>query len=82
VRQTRSVALTDVGRRFLEEARATLRQADQAELIGAAARGKIGSVAVAYVLSAAFAGLSSSIQFKAAHPTSPFSSPRWRRSCR
>jgi len=75
VRKTRSVALTDVGRRFLEEARATLRQADQAELIGRrAARGEIGSIAVAYVLSAACAGfVASSIrEFKAAHPDVSF----------
>jgi hypothetical protein len=40
-RKTRSVALTHVGKRFLEEARATLKQADQAELAGRqAARGE------------------------------------------
>src|SRR5262249_8659729 len=75
VRKTRSVALTDVGRRFLEEARATLRQAAQAELIGRrAARGELGSIAVAYVLSAACRGfVSSSIrEFRAAHPDVSF----------
>src|ERR1051325_1593930 len=39
VRKTRSVALTDVGRRFLEEARVTLRQGDQGELGGRPGRG-------------------------------------------
>jgi DNA-binding transcriptional LysR family regulator len=75
VRKTRSVALTDVGRRFLDEARATLRQADQAELVGRrAARGEIGSIAVAYVLSAACAGfVASSIrEFRSAHPDVSF----------
>lgn len=75
VRKTRSVALTDVGKRFLDEARATLRQADQAEMIGRrAARGEIGSIAVAYVLSAACAGfVATSIrEFKGAHPDVSF----------
>jgi DNA-binding transcriptional LysR family regulator len=75
VRKTRSVALTDVGRRFLEEARATLRQAAQAELIGRrAARGELGSIAVAYVLSAACGGFVSSAirEFRAAHPDVTF----------
>src|SRR5262249_57892065 len=52
-RKTRSVALTHVGKLFLDEARATLRQADQAELVGrAAARGHLGSIAMGCVLSA------------------------------
>ena len=75
VRKTRSVALTDVGRRFLEEARATLRQAAQAELIGRrAARGELGSIAVAYVLSAACRGFVASTirEFKGAHPDVSF----------
>ena len=74
-RKTRSVALTHVGKRFLDEARATIKQADQAELVGRqAARGEIGSIAVAYVLSAACRGfVASSIRaFKAAHPDVSF----------
>src|SRR5882672_9320947 len=48
-RKTRSVALTHVGKRFLEEARATLKQAEQAELVGRrAARGDLGSIVVGF----------------------------------
>jgi DNA-binding transcriptional LysR family regulator len=74
-RKTRSVALTHVGKRFLDEARATLKQADQAELVGRrAARGDVGSIAVAYVLSAVCNGyVSSSIRdFKQTHPDVSF----------
>jgi len=58
-RKTKSaVALTQAGKRFLEEARATLRQAEKAELVGKrAARGDIGSVAIGYILSASSLGL-------------------------
>src|SRR5580698_5067681 len=56
-RKTRSVVLTHVGKRFLDEARATIKQADQAELVGRrAARGDLGSIAIGYVLSAACGG--------------------------
>ena len=75
-RKTRSVALTHVGKLFLDEARATLKQADQAELVGRqAARGDIGSIAVGYVLSASCAGLVSQpiIEFKKSHPNVSFS---------
>lgn len=74
-RKTRSVALTHVGKRFLEEARATLKQADQAELVGRrVARGELGSIAVGYVLSAACNGyVASSIrEFNGAHPDVSF----------
>jgi DNA-binding transcriptional LysR family regulator len=74
-RKTRSVALTHVGKRFLDEARATLKQADQAELVGRqAARGDIGSIAVGYVLSASCGGLVSApvIEFKKSHPNVSF----------
>ena len=70
-RKTRSVALTHVGKRFLEEARQTLRQAAQAELVGRqAARGDIGTIAVGYVYSAVCGGIvSASIAaFRARHP--------------
>lgn len=58
-RKTKStVALTQAGKRFLEEARATLRQAEKAELVGKrAARGDIGTVAIGYILSASCIGL-------------------------
>src|SRR3981081_4786311 len=57
VRKTRSVALTHVGQRFLDEARATLKQAEHAELVGRrAARGDMGAVAVASVLAEARTG--------------------------
>ena len=74
-RKTRSVTLTHVGKRFLEEARATLKQADQAEAVGRqAARGDIGSLAVGYVLSASCGGLVSApiIEFKKSHPNVTF----------
>ena len=53
-----AVSLTQTGKRFLEEARATLRQAENAELVGRrAARGDIGSIAIGYILSASCIGL-------------------------
>lgn len=74
-RKTRSVALTHVGKRFLDEARATIMQADRAELVGRrAARGDLGSIAVAYVLSAACAGLVTTAitDFRKTHPDVSF----------
>ena len=74
-RRTRSVALTHVGRRFLDEARATIKRADQAELVGRrAARGDVGTIAVGCVLSATFGGVvpRSIIQFKQTHPDVTF----------
>jgi DNA-binding transcriptional LysR family regulator len=74
-RKTRSVALTHVGKRFLDEARATLKQAEQAELVGRrAARGDMGSIAVGYVLSAACKGYvaSSILEFSKSHPDVSF----------
>src|SRR5262245_54852980 len=57
-RTKRSVALTEAGRRFLSEARATLRQAEQAALVARqAARGEIGRLEIGYVTSASFLGL-------------------------
>jgi DNA-binding transcriptional LysR family regulator len=58
-RKTKSaVSLTQTGKRFLEEARATLKQAENAELVGRrAARGDIGSIAIGYILSASCIGL-------------------------
>src|SRR3954447_12041212 len=57
-RTKRSVALTEAGRRFLEEARKTLRQAEQATLVAQqAARGEIGRLEIGYVTSASCLGL-------------------------
>jgi len=78
-RKTRSVALTHVGKRFLEEARATIKLADHAELIGRqAARGETGSIAIGYIFSAACGGMvSSSIaEFSALHPDVSFDTRR------
>jgi DNA-binding transcriptional LysR family regulator len=56
-RKTRSVALTHVGKRFLDEARTALKQVEHAELVGRrAASGEMGSIAVGYILAAAHAG--------------------------
>jgi DNA-binding transcriptional LysR family regulator len=71
-RKTKStVALTQPGKRFLIEAYATLKQAEQAETIGRrAARGDIGSIAVGYIFSAGSSGLipSTIVAFREAHP--------------
>ncbi|HUI94776.1 MAG TPA: LysR substrate-binding domain-containing protein [Xanthobacteraceae bacterium] len=78
-RKTRSVALTHVGKRFLEEARATIKLADQAELVGRqAARGETGSIAVGYIFSAACGGTVSSAiaEFSALHPDVEFDTRR------
>src|SRR4029077_14249238 len=67
--------LTHVGQRFLDEARATLKQAEHAELVGRrAARGDLGSIAVGYVLSAACRGYvaSSILDFGKLHPDVSF----------
>jgi DNA-binding transcriptional LysR family regulator len=57
-RRTRGVALTPVGQRFLDEARAVLKQAAHAELIGRqAARGDIGTIAVGFIVSAVCSGV-------------------------
>ena len=61
-RTKRSVALTEAGRRFLEEARATLRQAEQAAQVARqAARGEIGRLEIGYVTSASCLGLIPSV---------------------
>lgn len=57
-RTNRSVALTEAGERFLDEARATLRQAEHATLVARrAGRGEIGSIEIGYVTSASCVGL-------------------------
>src|SRR2546430_15351709 len=61
-RTKRSVVLTEAGRRFLEEARATLRQAEQAAQVARqAARGEIGRIEIGYVTSASCLGLIPSV---------------------
>lgn len=76
VRKTKtSVALTHTGKRFLDEARATIRQAEKAALIGKrAARGDIGTIAIGYLLSASYVGLlpASILDFRTANPSVTF----------
>ncbi|MEI9984157.1 MAG: LysR substrate-binding domain-containing protein [Aliidongia sp.] len=70
-RSKRSVSLTAAGALFLEEARSTLRQAEQAEVIGRlAGRGDRGRIAIGYSSSAPFTGALSAIlrRFRAAYP--------------
>jgi DNA-binding transcriptional LysR family regulator len=58
IRNQRTVALTDAGSRFLEEAKATLRQAERAELVvRRAGRGEVGEIEIGYVSSASCTGL-------------------------
>ncbi len=74
-RKTRSVALTQVGKRFLEEARATLKLAEQAELVGRrVAKGEMGSIAIGCVLSTTFGGIVpwSISTFRTTHPDVSF----------
>jgi DNA-binding transcriptional LysR family regulator len=74
-RKTRSVALTHVGRRFLEEARAVLKQVEHAELVGRrAAKGELGSIALGYILAAAHSGyVATSVRdFRKKHPNVSF----------
>lgn len=70
-RKTRSVALTDVGRRFLDEAHAVIRRAERAEMVARRfAKGEEGLLAVGYILSAAYSGIvaSSIVDFRKTHP--------------
>ncbi|HLH89152.1 MAG TPA: LysR substrate-binding domain-containing protein [Xanthobacteraceae bacterium] len=74
-RKTRSVALTHVGRRFLEEARAALKQVDHAEQVGRrAAKGETGSIALGYILAAAHGGCVAATvrDFRKKHPDVSF----------
>jgi DNA-binding transcriptional LysR family regulator len=58
VRTKRDVRLTDAGARFLDAARATLRQAERAELVARrAGRGEVGKVEIGFVASAACLGV-------------------------
>jgi len=70
-RKTRSVALTDVGRRFLDEAQAVIRRAERAEMVARRfAKGEEGLLSVGYILSAAYSGIvaSSIVDFRKTHP--------------
>jgi DNA-binding transcriptional LysR family regulator len=70
-RTKRSVELTEAGRRFLEEARKTLRQAEHTEQVGKqAGRGEIGRLEIGYMTSSACSGLVPSIiaAYRADHP--------------
>jgi DNA-binding transcriptional LysR family regulator len=75
-RKTRSaVVLTRAGKRFLDEARATLKQADHAALVvRRAARGEVGNLAIGYLFSASCTGLLPTMlsEFRAAHPDVSF----------
>ena len=75
-RRTRSaVLLTTAGKRFLDEARATLKQADHAALVvRRTARGEVGNLAIGYLFAASCTGfLSSAIaDFRGAHPDVSF----------
>src|SRR5689334_8636229 len=65
------VALTHAGKLFLEEARATLKQAARAELVGRqAGRGEAGTIEVGFMLAAACSGLVPSMinDFRRAYP--------------
>lgn len=71
----RAVSLTNAGVRFLEEARATIRQAEQAEQIGRqAGLGEAGTITIGYVLTASLMGLLPSViaSFKALYPSVAF----------
>ncbi|HEY2138317.1 MAG TPA: LysR substrate-binding domain-containing protein [Xanthobacteraceae bacterium] len=71
VRKTRSVALTHVGKRFLEEARTALKQVERAELVGrSAAKGETGSIAIGYILTAGCGDFfaPSIVDFRKLHP--------------
>jgi DNA-binding transcriptional LysR family regulator len=70
-----AVVLTPAGKRFLDEARATLRQADHAaRIVRRAARGEVGNMAIGYLLSASCSGLLSSAikDFRTVHPEVSF----------
>jgi DNA-binding transcriptional LysR family regulator len=70
-----SVALTPIGKNFLEEAKATLKQAAQAErMVRGVARGEAGSITIGYTLAASCSGAvaSSIMEFKKLHPDVSF----------
>ena len=71
----KSVTLTNAGVRFLEEARATIRQAELAEQIGRqAGLGEAGTITIGYALTAALMGLlpAAIASFRRLHPNVTF----------
>ena len=61
--------LTEAGRRFLDQARHVLRQAEEAELAAQkAARGEIGSIEIGYMMSVATSGLMQNMSERSAAP--------------
>jgi DNA-binding transcriptional LysR family regulator len=75
IRRTRGVALTDAGERVLEEARATLRQAERTKFVGRhAGRGELGSIALAYIYGPFVSGVvaASIAEFRKSHPDVAF----------
>jgi DNA-binding transcriptional LysR family regulator len=71
IRTKRNVTLTDAGSRFLEEARATLRQAEHAARVAKlAGRGEIGRIEIGYASSAACSGLVTAAiaEYRRTHP--------------
>ena len=71
----KAVTLTNAGLRFLDEARATIRQAEIAEHIGRqAGLGEAGTISIGYVLTAALMGLlpSAIASFRKLHPSVTF----------
>jgi DNA-binding transcriptional LysR family regulator len=71
LRNNRSVALTEAGQRFLEEARKTLLQSEHATLVARrAGRGEVGRIEIGHVTSASLAGIipSSLAAFRQSNP--------------
>lgn len=70
-RKTRSVVLTSVGKRFLEEAQAVIRRAENAERVARRfAMGEEGLLSIGYILTAAYGGVITAaiIDFRTSHP--------------
>src|ERR1700759_3917247 len=70
-RKTRSVVLTSVGKRFLEEAVAVIRRAENAERVARRfAKGEEGLLSIGYILTAAYGGVITGaiVDFRTSHP--------------
>jgi DNA-binding transcriptional LysR family regulator len=70
-RSKRTVQLSDAGARFLDEARKTIRQAENAELVARqAGRGELGRIEVAYMTTASCSGVVSRVlaDYASQHP--------------
>jgi DNA-binding transcriptional LysR family regulator len=79
-RTKRSVELTDAGRRLLEEARKTIRQAEHTELVGRqAGRGDLGRIEIGYMTSSACCGIVSRClaDFHERHPLVELQLHKW-----